>query len=75
MREKAFPKEDKSLLADPLLVAEDILQYCYVGPDYGERIKNIHLFLKNQKIKLWTKLINHYETAGDDGNKMSYFLK
>ena len=28
MREKAFPNEDKSLLADPLLVAKDILQYC-----------------------------------------------
>jgi len=34
MREKAFPNEDKSLLADPLLVAEDILQYCY-GDETG----------------------------------------
>ena len=34
MREKAFPKEDKSLLADPLMVAEDILQYCY-GDETG----------------------------------------
>ena len=34
MREKAFPNEDKSLLANPLNVAEDILQYCY-GDETG----------------------------------------
>jgi len=34
MREKAFPNEDKSLLANPLDVAKDILQYCY-GDETG----------------------------------------
>ena len=33
-QEKAFPNEDKSLLANPLDVAKDILQYCY-GDETG----------------------------------------
>ena len=34
MREKAFPNENKSLLADPIIVAKDILQYCH-GDETG----------------------------------------
>jgi len=50
MREKAFPNEDKSLLADPLLVAEDILQYCY-GDETGHIVNLKYSSQANAKRK------------------------
>ena len=50
MREKAFPDEDKSLLADPILVAQDILQYCY-GDETGHIVNLKYSSQANAKRK------------------------